>query len=123
VDAAEAEERRGNLVKAAALATEGLDLADENDTPAVAWNVEVLARALAGRGHLLPAARLWGAAEVMRQRTGLTLPGHWIAATNEAIASARVRLQDDRAFTNAWSEGRAMGSADAIALARGSNIA
>jgi predicted ATPase/DNA-binding winged helix-turn-helix (wHTH) protein len=119
-DAAEAEERRGNLVKAAALATEGLQLADESDTPAVAWNVEVLARVLASRGDLLPATRLWGAADVLRERTGLTLPGYWIVATDEAIAAARARMHDERAFTNAWSEGRAMDSADAIALARSS---
>ena len=121
-DAAETEERRGNLVRAAALAREGLQLADENDTPAVAWNIDVLARTLAARGHLLPATRLWGAAEVLRERTGLTLSGYWIAATDEAIATTRELLHDDHAFGNAWNDGRAMGSADAIALARSHDL-
>ena len=118
----ETEERRGNFVRAAAIATEGLQLADENDTPAVAWNIDVLARTLAARGHLLPATRLWGAAEVLRERTGLTLSGYWIAATDEAIATTRELLHDDHAFGNAWNDGRAMGSADAIALARSHDL-
>jgi non-specific serine/threonine protein kinase len=122
-DAAEAQERRGDLTRAKALAAEGLALADANDTPAVAWNLEVLARALAGQGALLPAIRLWGAAEVLRERTGLTLPGYWIAAMEDAIAAARTRLDDEGAFRRAWSEGRAMGSAEAIALARSSALA
>jgi tetratricopeptide (TPR) repeat protein len=46
-DAAEAEERHGDLARAEALAMEGLRLADEGDTPDIAWNLEVLARALA----------------------------------------------------------------------------
>jgi tetratricopeptide (TPR) repeat protein len=121
-DAAEAAERRGDLTRAEAQAAEGLALADENDTPAVAWNLEVLARSMAGRGALFPAIRLWGAAEVLRERTGLTLPGYWIAALDEAIAAARARLNDDRAFTLAWSEGRAMGSGKALELARSSKV-
>ena len=63
-----------------------------------------------------------GAAEVLRERTGLTLPGYWIAATDEAIATARERLHDDHAFSDAWNEGRAMGPGDAIALARSYDI-
>ena len=115
-DAAEAEERCGNLVRAETLAMEGLQLANDDDTPAIAWNLEVLARARARRGGLLPAARLWGAAEVLRERTGLTLPGYWIAALDEAIAAVRAQVADD-AFKNAWTEGRAMTSAETIALA------
>ena len=99
-----------------------IQLADESDTPAVARNIDVLARTLAARGHLLPATRLWGAAEVLRERTGLTLSGYWIAATDEAIATTRELLHDDHAFGNAWNDGRAMGSADAIALARSHDL-
>ena len=103
-------------MRAETLAMEGLQLANDDDTPAIAWNLEVLARARARRGSLLPAARLWGAAEVLRERTGLTLPGYWIAALDEAIAAVRAQVADD-AFKNAWTEGRAMTSAETIALA------
>ena len=34
----------------------------------------------------------------------------------------RERLHDDHAFSDAWNEGRAMGSADAIALARSHDL-
>ena len=122
-DAAEAQICREDLARAEMLAAEGIALADENDTPAVAWNFDVLARALAGRGALIPAIKLWGAAEVLRERTGLTLPGYWIAALDEAIAAARTRPDDDSAFRLAWSDGRAMGSAEAIAFARSSDNA
>jgi non-specific serine/threonine protein kinase len=117
-DAAEAEERRGNLTRADALAMEGLQLADDDDTPAVAWNLEVLGRARASCGHPLLAAQLWGAAEVLRERTGLTLPAYWIEGLAETVAATRARLGDDSAFTTAWTEGRAMTCAEAIAIAR-----
>ena len=67
------------------------------------------------RGGLLPATRLWGAAEVLRERTGLTLPGYWMAALDEAIAAVRAHVADD-AFKNAWTEGRAMTCAETIAF-------
>jgi hypothetical protein len=56
-DTAEAEERRGNIARAETLARQGLDLAEDVETPAVAWNLDVLARALAGRGLVIEAAR------------------------------------------------------------------
>ena len=122
-DAAEAEERRGNFTRAEALAIEGLQLADDDGTPAVAWNLEVLARARARRGHLLLAARFWGAAEVLRERTGLTLPAYWMEGLAQAVATTRARLGDDSAFTTAWTEGRAMSCAEAIAIARSAHVA
>ena len=121
-DAAEAEERLGNRARAEALAMEGLQLADDDDTPAIAWSLEVLARARASRGHLLLAARLWGAAEVLRERTGLTLPAYWMEGLAEAVAATRARLGDDSAFTTAWTEGRAMSCAGAIAIARSADV-
>jgi predicted ATPase/DNA-binding winged helix-turn-helix (wHTH) protein len=121
-DAAEAEERHGNLARAEAQAMEGLQLADGDDTPAIAWNLEVLARARASRGHLLMGARLWGAAEVLRERTGLTLPAYWMEGLAEAVAVTRARLGDDSAFTTAWTEGRAMTCAEAITIARSADV-
>jgi hypothetical protein len=118
-DAAEAEERHGDLARAETLAMEGLRLADDGDTPNIAWNLEVLARARRDRGNLLLAARLWGAAEVLRERTGLTLPAYWMDGLADAVAATRARLGDDGAFTAAWTEGRAMPCAEAIALALG----
>lgn len=122
-DAAEAEERHGNPARAEALAMEGLQVSEDHDTPAIAWNLEVLARARARQGQLLPAARLWGAAEVLRERTGLTLPAYWMEGLAGAVAATRARLGDDSAFTTAWTEGRAMSFAEAIAIARSAGIA
>jgi DNA-binding winged helix-turn-helix (wHTH) protein len=48
-DAAEAEERDGKPARAEVLAIEGLQFADDDDTPAIAWNLEVLARARESR--------------------------------------------------------------------------
>jgi predicted ATPase/DNA-binding winged helix-turn-helix (wHTH) protein len=121
-DAAEAEERLGDLARAEALAMEGLQLPDDDDTPTIAWSLEVFARARARRGQVLLAARLWGAAEVLRERTGLTLPAYWMEGLAEAIAATRARLGDDSAFTTAWTEGRAMSCAKAIAIARSADV-
>jgi tetratricopeptide (TPR) repeat protein len=121
-DAAEAEERHGKLARAEARAMEGLELANDGDTPAIAWNLEVFARVRASRGHQLLAARLWGAAEVLRERTGLTLPAYWMEGLAEAVAAARARLGDDSGFTTAWTEGRVMTCAEAIAIARSADV-
>jgi non-specific serine/threonine protein kinase len=116
-DAAEAEMQIGNIAKAGTLAIEGLALSDDDGVPAIAWNLDVLARALAARGERLIAARLWGAAEAMRERMGLSLPGYWEVARAESVHAARDAASDDVTFDEAWRAGRKTSSTDAIALA------
>jgi hypothetical protein len=117
-DAAEAEMQSGNVGKAGTLALEGLALCDDEGTPAIAWNLEVLSRVLAVCAEPLVAARLWGAAEAMRGRMGLALQAYWTAALAESVGAARAAVGDDVTFDEAWRAGRKMSCTDAIILAR-----
>jgi len=115
-DAAETELQRGNVDVARALTLEALQLADRDDAPTLAWNLEILGRALATERHELAAARVWGAAEAVFERIGLKTPRYWAAAYEQAIGAARAAVGDEAAFTAAWTEGRRMTPAEAIAV-------
>jgi tetratricopeptide (TPR) repeat protein len=117
-DAAEAEMQRGNVEAARSLTLDTLEHVDPNEAPNVAWNLEVLGRALAAREHGLPAAQVWGAAEALFERIGLKNQGYWVRAREEALRAARTALDDDEAFTAAWRQGRHMTIAEAVATAR-----
>ena len=54
------------------------------------------------------AARIWGAAERMRQEIGSPLPPNERLRYDRRVAKARAAIGDDSAFDSAWQEGRAM---------------
>jgi DNA-binding NarL/FixJ family response regulator len=60
------------------------------------------------------AARLWGAAEILREAARTPLPPVEFASYERAVAAARTQL-GEHAFTQAWAEGRTMTPEQAIA--------
>ena len=76
------------------------------DKVTMASSLEGLAVALSAQSEWAKAARLWGAAEALRQSIGA--PRHAIdrPSYEQAVAEARARLGPP-AFADAWTEGRA----------------
>jgi hypothetical protein len=73
--------------------------------------------AVAGaRGEPLRAARLWGAADALRELTGYTLSVGEAGFYEPYMSAVRSEL-GETAFRAAWEEGRAMTEEQAIALA------
>jgi ATP/maltotriose-dependent transcriptional regulator MalT len=81
-----------------------LELGDKFLTP---FNLERLAGVLAAQGELTGAAQLWGAAETLREASGVSLPLVDRASHEQAVAMARAQLSE-QAFAAAWVKGRAM---------------
>ena len=81
-----------------------LELADRNG---IAQGLECLAKVAVGTDAPARAARLWGAAERVREEIGQPMLQNHRPSYNRAVAAARTALGDD-AFTLAWLEGRAM---------------
>jgi predicted ATPase/DNA-binding CsgD family transcriptional regulator len=87
---------------------EGLLLAREiGNKGKVASCLEGLAGVRAARGELLQAARLWGAAEALREALGAPLPSVYRGAYERSVTAARAQC-GEKAFAAAWAEGRAM---------------
>jgi DNA-binding NarL/FixJ family response regulator len=69
---------------------------------------------VAAQGESTWAARLWGAAEAMREATGAPIPPVERADYERALASARAQL-GEKTFAAAWEEGRTMTVEQALA--------
>ena len=65
-----------------------------------------LAHIAVARGQPLDAARLFGAAEVLRERIGFPIQASYATEYAHAVAAARAQWDAD-AFARAWAEGRA----------------
>src|SRR5262249_52408681 len=107
----------GNLAEAARRLAQGLALSQTlSDQASVVWCLAGLGSAAALDEEPERAARLWGAAERLRQTLGCR-PAPAARATYErAMAIARAQLGED-AFAAAWAAGRAMTLEQAIAYA------
>ena len=79
--------------------------------------VECLARLAAGDGNNQNAARLFGAADAVRQRIGVARFAVYQAGYDAAITSIRDALGEG-AFDAAWAEGAALSIEEAIAYAQ-----
>jgi len=79
-----------------------------------------LGKLAADAGQLVRAARLWGASDAMAQTFGahLTRAGRTVLDYEAQLAAARSRLDPD-AWSAAWTEGRRMGTDQAVAYALG----
>jgi DNA-binding CsgD family transcriptional regulator len=87
---------------------EGLLLARKADFKCnVASCLEGLAGVRAALGERLQAARLWGAAEALREAIGAPLPPIYRPAYERAVRAARAQF-GEKAFAAAWAEGRTM---------------
>ena len=80
--------------------------------------LEVLATLAASRGDHARAARLYGAAEAMRDEIGTTVLPYDVADQERGVMSAREALGEE-GFAAAWAEGRTMTPEQRIAEAVG----
>jgi len=110
-------QRRGDHERAEALHRESLtlvvDLGDRRRTVAC---LEGLASAASSRGQAERAARLFGAAEALREAAGVTLPPPHRALREPRVAAVRALMRPE-AFESAWSAGRAMTLDEAVRYA------
>ncbi len=108
--------RRGEYATAEALLREGSELlAPLRDTWPIAYTLAWLAGVAATGGRALRAARLFGAAQPLREATGATIQFEPDRILHEQqFAAARAQL-DPATFAAAWEEGRAMGLEQAVA--------
>ena len=118
--------RHGDLAAARAHFEESLEVVRaQEDRYYTAFGLEGLAEVAAAQGHPAWAARLWGAAETLREGMGIpALPVHLPverAVYEQAVASLRMQL-GERAFAAAWAEGRSMTPEQAVA-AQGQAVA
>jgi predicted ATPase/class 3 adenylate cyclase/DNA-binding CsgD family transcriptional regulator len=80
-------------------------------------NLECLAAMASDAGSHRDAARLFGAAHAMRQRMGVQQFKVWDADYEDSVAALR-NAMGQRDFNDAWAEGEAMSTEEAIAYAQ-----
>jgi len=99
----------GDYAKARALHEQCLAIVKQlvGTKPWTHFYLEGLAAVVAAQGELPWAARLWGAAEALREGTGTPIPPAYRADYEHSVASARTQL-GEQAFATAWAEGRSM---------------
>ena len=73
----------------------------------IPFYVEGLAEVIAAQGEGVWAARLWGAAEAMREDLHTPLPAIFRTGYEGAVATARTHV-GEKLFAAAWTQGRAM---------------
>jgi predicted ATPase/DNA-binding CsgD family transcriptional regulator len=106
---------QGDYVAARALYEQSLAISKEgNYKSAIAFYLEGLAGVVAAQRELVWAARLWGAAESLREATGSPIPPIEHAEFERVVATARTQL-GEKAFVAAWTEGRTMTPEQAFA--------
>lgn len=88
-------------------------LKDLEDEWWIAWCLEGVAGVAAVQGQPARAARLFGAAQALRDETGSPRPPAYRRYYEHNLAAAK-DLLDEAAFAEAWEEGRAMTSGQAI---------
>jgi len=77
--------------------------------------VEGLASVVAAQEELAWAARLWGAAESLREAMGTPIPPVYRVDYERPVTAARTQL-GEKVFAEAWAEGRAMTSEQVLAV-------
>lgn len=109
--------QRGDLGVARALHEESLAIARaSHDNWLTALCLEALAAVVTAQGEVVWAARLWGAAEALRDTTGSPLPPVFRADYERSVAAARTQL-GEKTFAAAWAEGRSMTPEQVLAAA------
>ena len=109
----------GDYDQAEANIAESLQVRYElQDAHGSAWSLEGLAELATVRGEPERAARLWGAAEALREAIGLPGPADDRVRYERSLAAARAQTSPDR-FTAAWAEGRGMSLDAAVTYALG----
>jgi DNA-binding CsgD family transcriptional regulator/tetratricopeptide (TPR) repeat protein len=113
---ARVEANQGNYATACTLYEQSLATAaiGIEDKGLVASCLEGLAAVVGTQEELAWAARLWGAAESLREVIGAPLPPVERPAYDNSIIAARSQL-GEKSFAAAWAEGRAMAPEQALA--------
>ena len=107
----------GDFAAARALYKNSLVIQRElGDTAKIAESLEGLASVVAALGISLRAARIWGAAEGLREGIGSPPRPYERPNYDQHVAAAR-RRGDNAAFARAWQDGRALTLDQAIELA------
>jgi predicted ATPase/class 3 adenylate cyclase len=108
-------EAGGADARAQSLYEEGIAVArKEGNRQTVAFGLEGLARVVAVQGELSWAARLWGAAETLRETSGAPIAPRERPAYESSVTAARAQL-GEKFFAIAWAEGRLMTPGQALA--------
>ena len=96
--------------------------ADLGERTEIACVLAGVSEAAAGLGDSLRAARIWGAAERLREEIGSPLHSQDQRDHDGSVGAARAALGDDAAFDRAWQQGRALTLEQAIGLALDKSI-
>jgi hypothetical protein len=108
---------QGDLTRAAELHRECLRVCVElENRQAIAGSLEGLASVLAAQQGRLQAARLYGAAEALREAAGAPLPQSERASYDRKTAAARSGVEEG-AWKAAWEEGRKLSLPQVLACA------
>jgi non-specific serine/threonine protein kinase len=112
---------RGDHEPAAALLEESLHvLRGSEDKFCLAYGIFGLAAVAAARAQPLRAARLWGAAEALREEIGVVSLSQWELHAYDyegRMSAARNMLGDEDAWEAAFAQGRAMSAEEAAKYA------
>jgi predicted ATPase/DNA-binding NarL/FixJ family response regulator len=108
--------REGEHEQAAVLLGESVTVLQEPREMLGVVNLDLLAAAVSMRGDHARAARLFGAAEAMREAVSVSLLASVRADYDRGVAAARAGL-NEATFYTAWSEGRAMSFEQAVKYA------
>ncbi len=79
---------------------------DLDDPRNIAYSLEIAAPLTAETGDPSSAARIWGAAERLREVIGVPLPPNERSLYDRRVAAARTALGDEVLFSRSWQEGR-----------------
>jgi DNA-binding CsgD family transcriptional regulator len=90
---------------------------ENEDTTSVSICLEALAGTLCSLGRPQRAAQLLGAAEALRERIDFPIPRGALPTYRQTVAGIQDRLSMLQ-FAMAWTEGRSLSPAEALALAR-----
>jgi DNA-binding CsgD family transcriptional regulator len=108
---------RGDSERARALHTESLELRREvGDKPAASESLGALACVAKAQGEGKRAARLFGAAQMLREAIGMQQDPSDRLLQEPYLAAAHSQL-DETAWETAWAEGRVMGHEEALEYA------
>src|SRR5215207_325509 len=110
---------RGDNRRASALCEEGLALSQQPRVMNVtAFHLHASAALASSQGRPARSARLWGAAESLREAIGTILSPVELHVYGPYIDAARMRLEE-AAWEEAWAEGKAMTVEEAVGHALG----
>ncbi len=112
---AKAEAHQGDYARARIHYEEGLALARKvDDKGYIAFYLEGLADLIAVQGEPPWAARLWGAAEALREAIGAPIPPVYRPAYERSVTVARAQF-GEKPFAAAWAQGHTMTPEQALA--------